>query len=399
MIMVTQTSPSPHSRLNVPSQQTIHDTFTFSMISFSHSTFVVAGTLFLWASTAVALSGDASISRARLQQAFASPSGKLTYSPELVIAEPTDPTAILLQTNALQTLSSKLREGKANAVFFQGSLTALRTFCNEQEQARGNFPGPVPVIYCAESDSPDWSGIAEAGAEGVLVNVCEDGSDLDSVDGLTETGAWAEKCKEALACGLQPVPELVLAETAVEQWGDAEVPALISTLTRGIGDEPIAVVVTVNPAKAEQEADDEEEDGSSEPASVSLPTVPRELSKQMPIIGSIRATAGDGRLGAEANRFKEAGFSSAFLRSECVPGFRIQLDLEIVAKFWAGCIVDLKSTKSKNFSFRSKNNMEKSVGTQWANYQKSVMDSGALGDPEESYSIVDSEAGEYKGFA
>jgi hypothetical protein len=43
--------------------------------------------------------------------------------------------------------------------------------------------------------------------------------------------------------------------------------------------------------------------------------------------------------------------------------------------------------------------MEKSAATKWGNFQKSIMDSGALGDPSESYSVVDESKGEYKGFA
>ena len=70
-----------------------------------------------------------------------------------------------------------------------------------------------------------------------------------------------------------------------------------------------------------------------------------------------------------------------------------------MSQFWYSVVQDLKSVKSKNFSFRTKNNMEKSLATKWSNYQNNVIESGALGDPDDSYSIVDSRAGEYKGFA
>jgi hypothetical protein len=45
--------------------------------------------------------------------------------------------------------------------------------------------------------------------------------------------------------------------------------------------------------------------------------------------------------------------------------------------------------------------METSLSRQWGNYQQSVMDSGALGDPNESVSIdsIDEAAGDYQGFA
>eukprot|EP00527_Entomoneis_sp_CCMP2396_P008365 CAMPEP_0198143984 /NCGR_PEP_ID=MMETSP1443-20131203/12340_1 /TAXON_ID=186043 /ORGANISM="Entomoneis sp., Strain CCMP2396" /LENGTH=357 /DNA_ID=CAMNT_0043807301 /DNA_START=92 /DNA_END=1162 /DNA_ORIENTATION=+ len=333
---------------------------------------------------------DASLSRARLGQAFSSPSGKLTYSPELLIPEPNDPTAILLQSNAIQGLSGKIRQGKANAVFFKGSLTALKTFCMEQESARGNFPGPVAVIYCAD-EGVEISSVADAGAEGLLINVC-DGVDITGVEDVNDDSDWINTCKEALTCGIQPVPEFTLKGSDVESWDEEVVTKMVSKITGLVGEEPIAVLLTVNYEETDETTDADEDEQESQNA---LPSVSKELSRKIPIIGSVRADAGDGRLGAEANRFKEAGFSSALLRSECVPGFRIQLDLDIVGSFWAGCIVDLKSTKSKSFSFRSKNKMEKSVATEWRNYQKSVIDEGSLGDPSESESVVDSEAGDY----
>ena len=119
----------------------------------------------------------------------------------------------------------------------------------------------------------------------------------------------------------------------------------------------------------------------------------------MPILGSVRVVAGEGRIGAETARFKECGFTGTVLRNDCLPGFRNQLDLEIVGMFWNNAIQDLKSTRSKSFSFRSKNNMEKSQATVWGNYQKDVLESGALGDPNEMVSAVDSAAGDYQGFA
>lgn len=75
------------------------------------------------------------------------------------------------------------------------------------------------------------------------------------------------------------------------------------------------------------------------------------------------------------------------------------LDLEVVGQFWASCIDDLRSVKSKSFAFRSKNNLEKKAATVWSIYQSNVIESGALGDPNESYSVVDSAAGDYQGFA
>ena len=45
------------------------------------------------------------LSRGRLKEALYSPSGKLTFSPEIIIPEPTDPTALLLQSSEVAKMS------------------------------------------------------------------------------------------------------------------------------------------------------------------------------------------------------------------------------------------------------------------------------------------------------
>jgi len=350
--------------------------------------------------TAFALSnnaGRADTARSKLSAAWASPSGKLTHSPELVIPEPQDPTAILLLTDAVQTLGGRIRNCKTNVAFLQGSVNALRTFCNEQAASMGSFPGPVPVVYCSNVD--DLSEVAEAGADGLLVQICG-GTALQSISDLTSDEKWVETCRAALEAGLQPIPEITLAPET--EWSTEDVNSMISSVVERLGSEPVSLVLTFNavlggtsPDDAEDNSAEDEEDEQPVP----IPPISTELSKKIPILGSVRVMAGDNRLSAESQRFKEAGFAGTFLRSDCVPGFRLQPDLEVVGKFWAACVSDLKSTRSKTFGFRAKNNMGKSAMTQWSNYQKDIIDSGALGDPEDSYSIVDDAAGEYKGFA
>lgn len=314
-------------------------------------------------------------------QVLSSPSGKLTYAPELVIPDPKDPTAILLLTNAVQTLSERIRIAQSNAAFLDGSIAALQTFCNEQSQAAGNFPGPVPVIYCGK-ETGDFHAISEAGAKAVLVVV--------SISQIGET-EFMEQCQRAREAGLEPIPEV--SETS----SDMSVESLVDSLGKAMGQPPKALVLTPKYIVKSDTEEGEQEDEALELAD--LPTIPKEVSKSIPVLGSVRATAGDGRLSTEASRFKEAGFNGVFLRSDCVPGFRLNPDLEIVSTFWQAVITDLKSTKSKSFGFRSKNNMDVSAATKWGNYQQSVIDSGALGDPEDNYSVMDAAAGDYKGFA
>lgn len=340
------------------------------------------------ADTYALVSEQAGVTRSRLFEAFASPSGKLSLAPELVIPEPLDSTAILLQANAIQTLSGRIRSCKANAALVQGSVTALKTFSVEQELSRGEFPGPVPVVYgCPSGTELDLSAIAEAGADGVLVSVCN-GEEIKSIGEITENKEWIEACQQAWECGVQPIPEVTVGQAVAGKWTEDDVTSLVESISSELGADPVSVVFTVNPADEEQE----------EP--VDLPKVPKALGKRIPVLGSVRITAGENRLSAESARFKECGFTGTLLRTECLPGVRLQLDLEIVGKFWGACINELKSTKSKNFSFRSKNNLETSAGTKWFNYQSEMMASGALGDPEESSSVMDmdDDSGDYQGF-
>ena len=67
----------------------------------------------------------------------------------------------------LATLSMQLRKVKAGAIF-TSDVAALKEFATEQESARGDFPGPCPVVYCG-----DVEGIADAvsaGASAVVLS-------------------------------------------------------------------------------------------------------------------------------------------------------------------------------------------------------------------------------------
>ena len=345
------------------------------------------------ATVAMVLSEKTQMTRSVLTQALRSPAGKLTLSPEIVVPEPSDPTAILLQTSAIQSMSELIRtQAKANSAWISGSLAALATFCSEQEQARGNFPGPVPVVYCGKESGDDFAAIAETGASGVLVSVCG-GAMISSVDDLSADTAWVETCKNALESGIQPIPEIIIADTTAAEWEEEDMEALINKISEVAGEDPVSVLMTVNPTI------EKEEDEEGEAELVPLPTVAKPLGKRVPIIGSVRATAGGNRMGTETNRFKEAGFNAALLRSDCVPGFRMNTDLEFVANFWAACIGDLKSLKSKSFNFRSRNWMDTNASLEWAKYQNRIIDDGALGDMESNMGAeLDAESGEYLGF-
>ena len=59
-------------------------------------------------------------------------------------------------------------------------------------------------------------------------------------------------------------------------------------------------------------------------------TIPYSVSKRLAFIGSIRTTAGDGRMNAATARLSSRNFQGAFLRADCVPGYRLNPNLTVV---------------------------------------------------------------------
>lgn len=354
----------------------------------------------------------AQMTRGRLFEALYSPSGKLTFSPEVIIPEPSDPTALLLQSTEVIKISEKLRsKGKINAAFLSGSFSSVNAFVKEQEEARGSFPGPVPVIYCAfsgidssnagdDDDDNPLEVLAEYGCSGIVTSVCE-GKSISNVDDLKDSSEnWIQA---ALNCGIQPIPEVVL--SMEKSWGVDDISCIIDILREKCenDDGPVSVVITFDNALETVDDDDDDDDDSQSAADEAMwdnvPELPKSISKNFPILGSVRVGSLD-ELNDYSTKLKSKGFTGAFLRADCVPGFRMNPDLDFVAGFWSAVISDLKSTKSKNFEFRTKTKLEKDVPLEWLNYQKDVMESGALGATSAKAASEDlnTENGDYQGF-
>jgi len=354
-------------------------------------------------SLSITESSRAQTARSRLSEAFRSPSKKLTLHPEIVLPEPSDPTALLLRASEVTKLSQVLRtRAKANAVFVEGTVDALIPMGKEQENARGNFPGPVPIVYSL-TDSANLSSSLEQlktidGVEGVLLSFFG-GKEIASVDAYLEeakNSAITDMCSAIWDAGLQPIPELVLSPGS--EWSEEDVERLVDAVKDTCGGlDPVSIVFT----NGEVEESSEESNKEDQEVVKSTPTlsIPDSISKRLAFVGSIRTTAGGGRMNEATSQLSTDKFNGAFLRADCVPGYRLNPDLNVVGDFWSAAIGDLKSLKSKNFSFRSKVKLEKDIPMAWYNYQKDVMESGALGgsgagaDP-----TLNSDAGDYKGF-
>lgn len=357
-------------------------------------------------SLSITESSKAQTARSRLSEAFRSPSKKLTYHPEIVLPEPSDPTALLLRASEVTKLSSTLRiKAKANAVFVEGTVDALTPMGKEQEDARGNFPGPVPIIYSLAGGGEDGSLSATLeqlqsvdGVEGVMVPFF-DGKEINSVDSYLEenTDGLSDKCGAIWEAGLQPIPEITLSPST--EWSEDDVIKLVDAIKDTCGGiDPVSVVFT-NAEKEMSSEGNEEEGEEDDEASVPDITIPASIAKRLTFIGSVRAKAGEGRMNIAASKLSGCNFNGAFLRADCVPGYRLNPDLEVVGGFWSAAMGDIKSLKSKNFSFRSKVKLAKDVPMEWYNYQKDIMDSGALGGSSHSgVGDLDPDSGDYKGF-
>mmetsp|Transcript_8497 Transcript_8497/g.18709 ORF Transcript_8497/g.18709 Transcript_8497/m.18709 type:complete len:395 (-) Transcript_8497:100-1284(-) len=383
------------------------------------------GLLFCGSGISALSTESASLARSRLVEALRSPARKLTLSPEIIIAKPTDATAMLLQATEIQKLSTKIRDGKSNAAAISGSIDALRSFASEQESVRGNFPGPIPALYCPTSDGENivecYADAAEAGASAVVFSVLK-GSPISSP---SDAGACAEALSKAAAAardaGIAVVPEVTTAIGSI--WQSENVEALVDALAQAMGEDPVAVLMSpeVGPVIFEDDVDEDDENddlpgmiaaGSSsqedgdenedDDEDFGLPAVSRETGRRTVVLGSVALSPGDGRIEGYIACLKERGFAGAILRSTCVPGAinGLNLDLNFVGNFWQAAVGSLKSVRSKSFGFRAKNNMGTKMSTVWENYQKDITESGALGisGVHSSIGSINPDKGDYKGF-
>ena len=151
---------------------------SFAHSSSRHSNANAAAVLHMsTASTAASSSGIALAPPSGiLPMALKKPSRTLTVCLEYENSG-TDPPS---SASDLATLSMQLRKSQTAAIFTP-DVAALSTFVAEQETARGDFPGPCPVIY-----SGNLEGIADAiraGAAAVVLRPDSASIDAGVVDG------------------------------------------------------------------------------------------------------------------------------------------------------------------------------------------------------------------------
>ena len=187
----------------------------------------------------------------------------------------------------LATLSMQLRKVKAGAIF-TADIGALKEFATEQESARGDFPGPCPVVYCGDVEGT--ADAVSAGASAVILSAesADKAADVQGADIIWEVNTVAD----------------VEAVLAVQEAAD-------SFLVGGDGIEAV------------------------------IAALPRKTSCA---IGSVQAMQEDDAEIAEGRHLKKAGCASIFIRKAIVGDAE---DLEY-AQFAVG---GLTSKASSEFNF------------------------------------------------
>ena len=116
-----------------------------------------------------------------------------------------------LAPEALRELSLELRRRKA-ATIWTADVEAVKVFAEEQATARGDFPGPCPVVYCG----PDPAAALVAGADAVVLDAAAEApAEADAQQAVIRRASTADQVSElAGACLGLLIPGASFAELA-----------------------------------------------------------------------------------------------------------------------------------------------------------------------------------------
>jgi hypothetical protein len=98
-----------------------------------------------------------------------------------VSAEYNPPLPDLPTASQLELLSLGLRKGNC-ATLWTPCIDAVSIFAEEQKSARGDFPGPCPVVY--NGDAEHLQAAVDAGAMAVVLDAAHLNAGLDRFDGI-----------------------------------------------------------------------------------------------------------------------------------------------------------------------------------------------------------------------
>lgn len=105
------------------------------------------------------------------------------------------PPAVLGDDN-LDVFSMKLRQQAKVSFVVCADLASIRMLANEQETAKGNFPGPLPLVYdCSDNQAGvDVEAVSKVGATAIVV----DASDEDGAKALAKSSSSSDGSIETI---------------------------------------------------------------------------------------------------------------------------------------------------------------------------------------------------------
>jgi len=147
------------------------------------------------------------------------------------------------EEGSLEILSMKLRQQAKVSFIGCSDIASIKQYSAEQETARGNFPGPVPIIFLGDNIASDsLSELSEAGASAVVVDA---GSD--------ETVSVAESASSTGLETIWKVSTVEQAQQVLESTNDrADVfllddPSVISQITQTLPKSSLSIAVVHDP--------------------------------------------------------------------------------------------------------------------------------------------------------
>jgi hypothetical protein len=186
------------------------------LVSGSESFAVVPQSSFRPYGTTLQMSTSAtpSAEAAQLKLALQKPSKMLTVGVEYA--------GEALSPNGLSTLSMQLRKHKASAIW-TANVQAIQEFAKEQQSARGNFPGPIPIIYTGI----EVEAAIAAGATAVTLSVGELSVETGTAD-VVYTVSSLQDVESVLAATDNTAQAFLFQGVSAE-----DLPPIISTLAPG----------------------------------------------------------------------------------------------------------------------------------------------------------------------
>lgn len=273
----------------------------------------------------------------------------------------------------MRGMSEDLRAAKASCVAVRGMGDLLACVAEEQSGAKGDFPGPVAVVYVQPVGEPleafDAGAVAEAGASAVLLSApvsipCAD-AELDAA-----LEALKPAVRAAGASGLEVVIELPVSASA--EWDVAAVEAALAKVEAATSCASILLALRAG----------------------AVPPLPDSFSGR--VVAGLRLPWS--QIDEACDRLRAAGYCGALLRSECMP--MAASTVTDWGQFWAGVIAEAKSNKSKTVTMMV--GRQKKVDAMRA-YVEKVKASGQFDELGEGSSLgaaegLNSARGDYVGF-